>query len=64
MLKTTFAAIRRFLATPKPAIKALDALAEVHSPAPSPRQHELLSEAVIAGEKRKVDGEGCEGARR
>jgi hypothetical protein len=43
-----FAAIRHLLETPKPAIKALFALAEVQSPSPPPPQHESLRNAGIS----------------
>ena len=52
-------AIRRSLAEPKPTIKAIDALAEVQSPAPEPQRHETVREAGIAGDIYRLDDQDC-----
>ena len=57
-------AIRRSLAEPKPTIKAIDALAEVQSPAPQPQRHETVHEAGIASNIYKVDDQDCGGPTR
>lgn len=52
-------AIRRSLTEPMPSVKALDALAEVQSPAPEPQPHESVGEVGIAGNIYKVDEQDC-----
>ena len=52
-------ALRRSLAEPKPTIKAIDALAEVQSPAPKPQRHETVREAGIAGNIYRLDDQDC-----